>query len=216
MTERSRPAEGHPSAGKVSVILLRAIGSAAALVLLYYVVPLQGRFSATDVALLPVGLAAFGGLTWYGIRRIINSTTPRAVMVQVLAVVFPLFIVVFAASYFLMSREHPGSFSARLTRTDALYFTVTVFSTVGFGDLVAVSETARLMVTGQMVGDLIVIGAGVHLLAGAIRIGDERRQTDSGFHGGTDRRTGTGRPTPSPEQTAWTERAAHSQRSTPS
>jgi hypothetical protein len=40
-----------------------------------------------------------------------------------------------------------------LTRTDALYFTVTVFSTVGFGDITAKTETARLVVTGQSCPD---------------------------------------------------------------
>jgi len=207
MTERSRVTANHATPRQVSVLLLRAIGSAAALVVVYYVAPLQGRFSTTDIAILPVGLAVFGWLTWRGIRRIINSTTPRAVAVQVLALVFPLFIVVFAASYFLLAREHPASFNAQLSRTDALYFTMTVFSTVGFGDLVAVSETARLVVTGQMVGDLIVIGAGVHLLAGAVRLGEQRH--GAGVDGPT-------KSTPSPEQAAWTERAASSHRSTPS
>ncbi|MFD3328385.1 ion channel [Streptomyces sp. NPDC058701] len=33
--------------------------------------------------------------------------------------------------------------SASLNRDDAMYFTVTVFTTVGFGDNVPVSHTAR-------------------------------------------------------------------------
>jgi hypothetical protein len=47
-------------------------------------------------------------------------------------------------------------FAGPLTRTDALYFTVTVFPTVGFGDITARSETARIVVTGQMIADLVI------------------------------------------------------------
>ena len=57
-----------------------------------------------------------------------------------------------------MSTEFAGSFSQQLTHTDALYFTVTVFATVGFGDITAKTEAARLVVTGQMIIDLIIIG----------------------------------------------------------
>jgi voltage-gated potassium channel len=37
-----------------------------------------------------------------------------------------------------------------MTHTDALYFTVTVFATVGFGDITARTDTARLLVTVQI------------------------------------------------------------------
>jgi hypothetical protein len=57
------------------------------------------------------------------------------------------------------SRE-TGNFGQKLTHTDALYFTVTVFTTVGFGDVTAKSDGTRLLVTAQMVADLIILGIG--------------------------------------------------------
>ena len=54
-----------------------------------------------------------------------------------------------------------------MTRTDSLYFTVTVFATVGFGDIFPASQIARLVVTTQMVLNLIVLGLGVRLITGA-------------------------------------------------
>jgi Ion channel len=54
---------------------------------------------------------------------------------------------------------HAGA-PERLTHTDALNFAVTVFSTVGFGDISAKSEATRLVVTGQMFADLIASGSG--------------------------------------------------------
>ena len=36
-----------------------------------------------------------------------------------------------------------------------------VFSTVGFGDITAKTEATRLVVTGQMIADLVIIGVAV-------------------------------------------------------
>ncbi|HEU5269104.1 MAG TPA: potassium channel family protein [Jatrophihabitans sp.] len=155
--------------------MLRAVAATTALVLAYYNLPLQGRFHGSNLAVLLVGIVAFGAVCWLGVRRIIASATPRAVAVQVLAIAFPLFIISFASVYLRLSEQNPASFSAQLTRTDALYFTVTVFSTVGFGDLVPATEVARVLVMFQMLGDLAIIGAGVHVLTGAVRLSFERR-----------------------------------------
>jgi hypothetical protein len=56
---------------------------------------------------------------------------------------------------------------------------VTVFSTVGFGDIVPRSEVARIVLMVQMLGDLALLGAGARILLGAVRRGLERR-TDTG------------------------------------
>ena len=63
----------------------------------------------------------------------------------------PLFLLIFAAVYELLSGTDPHAFSETLSRTDSLYFVVTVFATVGFGDITAVSQSARVIVTVQMV-----------------------------------------------------------------
>jgi voltage-gated potassium channel len=82
----------------------------------------------------------------------------------------------FAAAYYAMARSRPDSFNVRdFTRTDSLYFTVTVFSTVGFGDITATGQIARIVVTLQMVLDLIVLGLGVRVFVGAVRLGRARK-----------------------------------------
>ena len=74
-----------------------------------------------------------------------------------------------------MNTISAGNFSEPLTRTDALYFTVTVFSTVGFGDITAKTEAARLVVTGQMIADLVVIGLAVKVIVGAVKRGRQQQ-----------------------------------------
>jgi uncharacterized membrane protein YtjA (UPF0391 family) len=83
-------------------------------------------------------------------------------------------------TYFLMALDSPETFTAEpLTRVDALYLTVTVFSTVGFGDISAASQPARILVTIQMILNLIVLGAGVRLLTGAVKRGRESNAADT-------------------------------------
>ena len=60
------------------------------------------------------------------------------------------------------------------TRADALYFTVSVFATVGFGDIAPVSQAARVVLV-RTVANLVVIGLLVRVLTGAVRINRGRR-----------------------------------------
>jgi voltage-gated potassium channel len=83
-----------------------------------------------------------------------------------------------------MSQTDAANFSVPgLTRTDALYFTVTVFATVGFGDITAASQSARALVTAQMILDLIVLGAVIRVFIGAVRLARQgptsQQDTDS-------------------------------------
>ena len=69
----------------------------------------------------------------------------------------------------MLDVQSAGYFSQPLTRSSALCFTVTVFTTVGFGDITGQTETAQLVVTGQMVADLVVIGIAVKLIFGTVK-----------------------------------------------
>ena len=50
-----------------------------------------------------------------------------------------------------------------------------MFATVGFGDITAKTEVARLVVTVQMMIDLVILGLGARVILGAVTRGRERR-----------------------------------------
>lgn len=162
--------------------VLRAAGSATVLVTLYYVLPLDRSSTWAAVAILSFGLAGLMAMVLWQIRTIIHSAYPGMRAVEALATSLSLFLVLFAATYFVLANVSEGSLGQSLTRTDALYFTVTIFATVGFGDITPKSEVARLVVTGQMVTDLVIIGLGARIIVGAVRIG--QRQRSGGRAGG--------------------------------
>ena len=103
---------------------------------------------------------------------ILRAAHPAAKAIEALTLTGPLFLLLFASTYFLMSQADGGNFNVSgLTRSDTLYFTVTVFTTVGFGDIVATSHSARALVTVQMILDLILIGAVIRAFVEAVRDG---------------------------------------------
>ena len=157
--------------------VLRAAGSTAALVAIYYLLPLDRSSTWVAVTILVIGLVALIALVAFQVRSIVVSRFPGLRGVEALAISIPLFLLLFASTYVVMDTISASNFSEPLTRTDALYFTVTVFSTVGFGDITAKTEAARLVVTGQMIADLVVIGLGLKVIVGAVKRGRQQRPT---------------------------------------
>lgn len=153
---------------------------AALLVGVYYAAPLSALAGVPVFVSLPVELLIFSAVVAWQMRAIIHAPYPGVRAVRGLAVTVPLFLVMFATAYVVLEQDSPANFDTTpITRTDALYFTITVFSTVGFGDITATSQTARVLVSIQMLLDLVILGLGVRLLLGAVNLGRKRRTDDA-------------------------------------
>jgi voltage-gated potassium channel len=155
--------------------VLRAVGSTTALVAIYYLLPLDRSSTWVAVTMLATGLAWLIALIAFQVCWIIRSRFPGLRGVEALATSIPLFLLLFASTHAVLAAISAGNFSEPLTRTGALYFTVTVFSTVGFGDITAKTEAVRLVVTGQMIADLVTIGLVVKVIVGAVTQGRQRQ-----------------------------------------
>ena len=170
------PQEARPPLRRIMRSFLQAVGSSAVLVTVYYLLPLDhsGRWFA--VTTLVIGLAVLVGLVAFQVHAISGSRYPGLRALEALAVTVPLFLLLFASTYLVLAALSARSFSQPLNHTDALYFTVTVFATVGFGDITATTAVARLVVTGQMIIDLIILGLGARVILGAVSRGRQRRE----------------------------------------
>ncbi len=156
--------------------LLRALVATTILIAAYYLAPLDHLTRISLVACMIIGLLVLAAMIAYQVSAILRATFPGIRAIEALATTVPLFLLLFSAAYFLMSQTSEANFNAHaLTRTDALYFTVTVFATVGFGDISPASQAARLVVTTQMILNLIVLGLGVRLITSAVQ---QARQTN--------------------------------------
>jgi voltage-gated potassium channel len=187
-TRESGPVTSRSYSGREAKVLYRAaaqaaprvVGSTAGLVVIYYLLPLDHCPTWAAAIILVVGLVLLIGLITLQVRLIVAHPYPGVRAAEALATSIPLFLLLFASTYVFMATVSASNFGERLTHTDALYFAVTVFSTVGFGDITAKSEAARLVVTGQMLADLIVLGLGIRVIVGAVGRGRQRQRGDGG------------------------------------
>jgi len=139
----------------------------ALLTVAYYLLPAGSPLANTGAA-ASTGGAALGLLVVVAVVRqqfVSRHRRPRVVVaVEALLTVLYLTILVFALTYHRIAIS-TDQFSGLLDKTDGLYFTVTVMSTVGFGDIHATGTAARAVVTGHMLFNLIYIGSALRLLS---------------------------------------------------
>lgn len=162
--------EGHP----VLRGLLRTLLTCAAVLVLYFVLPLDRTFTAGTLAALAAGVLGMGLLVAFQVRSILRAPHPALRAVEATALSLPLFLLLFAGTYTVLSGTAPAAFTEPLDRLDSLYFVVTVFATVGFGDITPVTPVARALVTVQMVGDLVLIGLVLRAFLSAVEHGRRR------------------------------------------
>jgi hypothetical protein len=155
--------------------ILRTIVTLAVVVAIYFLIPMDRATSVGTITGLVLGMLAFVGVIAWQLRQIVRSGHPSIRAVEALAFSVPLYIFVFATAYFLMAHASTASFSGPLTRVDSTYFSATVFTTVGFGDITAKSQAARVVVTVQMFLDLVILGLVARLIVNAVKVGKQRQ-----------------------------------------
>ena len=77
------------------------------------------------------------------IGRIDSAELPELRAVEALGIVIALFLVLFSSIYLALSHGNKFTFTQDLDHAKALYFTITIFSTVGFGDITPRTDGRR-------------------------------------------------------------------------
>lgn len=158
----------------VARALLRPTATAALLVVGYFLLPLQNTHQDGAWLYLTGGVIIVAVVLAWQLRQIVRAEYPMLQAIEALATVLPTYLLAFSATYVLLSGSNPASFSERLTHMASLYFSVVVFSTVGFGDITPQTDSVRAVVTIQIIGNLLIIGVGVRLLLSAVKRGQDR------------------------------------------
>ena len=141
------------------VAMARVLGVVAATLLVYFLLPIEGSGAASAAAVAAcAGIAVILIVVARQITRVSRSRRPVLAALEALVLVFGLFLSFFALLYVSISESDPDAFTQDVNKVAGIYFTMTVLTTVGFGDISAVSDTARVMVTLQMVLGMVLIG----------------------------------------------------------
>jgi hypothetical protein len=137
--------------------------------LAYFVAPLDARLGeVTAVALVVAVCILLVPLSFRRARQVLTSDQPLLVALQSLFTAITLLVVSFSAVYYILGIDTEGQMHGIETKIDALYFTVTVLATVGFGDITAVGQGARLLVTFQMGINVVLVAFAARLLSWAL------------------------------------------------
>lgn len=161
--------------------LVGAVVLVAAIVWLYMLVPVP----TSDESPLAVGISiAMIALIYiavgiWAMLRVHRSARPLRTGVLALSVMVTAMVTTFAMAYATMSATNPANFNVPLDKVSALYFTMTILSTTGFGDITATSDAGMIAVMVQMVVGLTLLTALARVLVAAARSGAKRRLTEN-------------------------------------
>jgi voltage-gated potassium channel len=149
--------------------IARTLGAATVLLLAYAMIPLGGLSEADLlVRILLATLIVIATVAWQ-IWAVDKARLPQIRAVEALVVSVSVTVVAFATAYLNLSRHDPAAFTEPLGKTSSLYFTLTTLTTIGYGDIAAVTDTARIAVMVQMVANVVVIGASAKAIIGMAR-----------------------------------------------
>jgi voltage-gated potassium channel len=160
---------------EITASVISALLTCSLLLVIYYLIPFDDLTSGQSLLRLAVGVVVFTVVLVWQLRGVAHAAYPVLRAVHALAVTIPVFLVAFAAVYISLSQGSAAHFSEPLDHTGALYFAITIFSTVGFGDITPEDDLARIVVSIQMLLDLVVIGLVVRLLATAAKTAHRER-----------------------------------------
>ncbi len=149
----------------------------AAITVIYYVLPLPHKIHEGSWSLLfGVGLAVLAVLIVWSIASLLRAGEQA----RLRALILLLTVTVLFFSYVDVAlAEIPGQFVSLHTKTDGVYFSVSTLATVGFGDVHASGQLARVAVTLQIVFNLVFLGAAIAMITGLWR---ERARRRAGGH----------------------------------
>ena len=156
----------------------RILVSVVLLFTLYWLLPVADRTSLGTLVELFVGLTIFGALLSWQVLKIMGAEHPELRAAEALAIAVPVVLIVFAFTYLSLSRAQPGSFSEKLNHVKSVYFVITVISTVGFGDITPKTDAAMILVSFQIMLDLVLLVGIVRAVFFAAQVGVRRRQTE--------------------------------------
>ena len=151
----------------------RALVACLLLVLGYFVVPVEADPNGLRLALRSLGtlvlVLTVAWLVTSQVRRQLAAAAAPTGAEQIgalirLVVALVAGLLTFALGDYVIARSGPEQFAGLETRIDALYFSLATLTTVGYGDVHAVGQVARVAVCGQMVFSIGVIATGVSLV----------------------------------------------------
>jgi hypothetical protein len=159
------------------LILLRACLILGGTLLLYALIPIDDSAATTAIAVAAgAGLVGVLYVFFRQFDRIERAARPGAAAIEALLLVAGLFLTLFALIYVSLSASSADAFTQPLDKVAGIYFSVTILATVGFGDIAPKTDAAQILVTIQMILNIVLLGTAVKLLSLSAQQARSKRQ----------------------------------------
>lgn len=136
----------------------------------YFLLPLDDDFGDLLALLLVVGVAgSLIPLSFRQARLVLRSPHPLLDAVRCIVTGFVMVIVSFSAAYYVLSAGREDQIQGLDTKLDAVYFSVTIMATVGFGDIHATGQFARGIVTWHMIVNFALLAVALRVISWALK-----------------------------------------------
>jgi hypothetical protein len=171
MPPRSTPTRARRAINKAMVMVI----TVGVPVVTYFLLPLDSEFGVLLATVLVFAAAA--SLIPLSVRQaqlVLRSENPLFDAMRCIVSALVFLVIAFSAAYYVLGTNYEDEIEGIDTKLDAIYFTVTILATVGFGDITASGQWARGIVTGQMVVNLAVLAVALRVVSWALKErGDE-------------------------------------------
>ncbi|MET0929304.1 MAG: potassium channel family protein [Aeromicrobium sp.] len=139
----------------------RPLWSLVGLLVAYFAVPLDWNGSTASIvlglALTSAGLVLLG---WMMVAELLHMRAGDAGRATgPLMILLALLVMTFSLAFYLVDLLSPRQMAGLSTRTDALYFTLSTMTTIGYGDVHAEGQVARALVCGLIVFNVVVVAS---------------------------------------------------------
>jgi hypothetical protein len=139
---------------------VRPVLLCAGLLVAYYAFPLRldtAWETAGSVVLTVLGLGLLG---WTLASELIHTRRGgEGRSTRVLIFLLILTVMMFSLTFYLVNHVAPDQITGLETRTDALYFTLSTMATVGYGDVHAEGQLARVLASSLIVFNVVVVAS---------------------------------------------------------
>jgi voltage-gated potassium channel len=145
----------------------RTTGVCLLVIALYFLVPvepgLSGVRKAVQAALVAAGVVVVARFVLQQVTRQLGMRAGRTSLTG-LAVALVAGVASFALADYVIALTAPDEFAGLDTKVDALYFVLSTLTTIGYGDIYAAGQVARVVVSIQIIFGIAVIATGASVL----------------------------------------------------
>ena len=185
--DSSGPAAGGPGGGaaRFGRSVRRNVLTLVAVLVAYYAAPVGDLPSGYGLVFSVLGLlAGMALLAWSILRQVqrLARRGPSDESVRLESLVFLLYVAVplFALGFYALVQADADQFAGLDTKTDALYFATSTVATVGFGDVHATGQLARVLVILQIVFNIVFVAAVGSVITSHLRERAAARRAEGG------------------------------------